>query len=212
MEQARCDGEISAEAAYGLMVFGLGADDPTRPANVALWRAERLPLPLAYTTLSELLGELKNALDFAERVEGALEAGARMLARLLIAPGSDDRNARQPDRTAVAGLARHFAPTQHYWAALEAPFKQFLVRLADDQSVDDDGATVFGLMELPRSREVLRRTARDSFRDATSGLDLSARSLKALASAERLFNHRLAEALGSTAGAPLTPTAAEVPA
>jgi hypothetical protein len=92
------------------------------------------------------------------------------------------------DRKAVDGLVDHLAPERRYWSKLEVPFRKLLAALPDDL---DPATGAYGRRELPAWAETLRKTARDSFEEATSGLDQSARALEGVAKAERDLTRRL---------------------
>jgi hypothetical protein len=80
-----------------------------------MWARERLPLPLNYLIEPQLADELRFALSLADDVSAALRESIRALAKLLAAPLSDDRNARQPDPNDVRNIANSFSAHEFYW-------------------------------------------------------------------------------------------------
>lgn len=162
----------------------------TDRANVVLWRHERLPMPLAYLANPALLDALTRALRLAEAVLQVLRQGVRSLARLLLAPTSDDPDARQPPVSVVQARIDNFGAERRYWSRLEIPFKSLLVDLAADEAIVE-GEPVYGGETLPRWAEEVGRTAWLAFAEAAFGGGTSARALKAAADAERVFASRL---------------------
>lgn len=197
VDQARLDEEIEAEAAYPLAVLGLGREATAKAADVSIWRHERFTVPLAYLHDTQLLGDLRDALELAEDVGRLLRPGRldievngkkvgvprpfQVLAEALL-PSIGGR----PDRKRVDGLVDHLAPERRYWSKLEVPFRTVLASLPEQPTEQ----------VLARWAVTLRTTAWAVFREATSGLDRSARALEAVACAERELHRRLAGCLG----------------
>lgn len=197
IDEAREDGEIQAKSVYAIAVAGL-ARNPRNAADVLLWRHERFTMPLAYLHDQTLLGKLESALGLAEEVGRLLRPGRtdiivsekkvsvarpfQVLADALL-PSPDGR----PDRKRVDALIDHLAPERCYWAGLEVQFRTLLADLAGDQP------------EVAREAwaVVLQRTAWEAFREATSGLDRTARALEAVARAELELRRRLHDTLGN---------------
>jgi CRISPR system Cascade subunit CasA len=192
------EGALDRRAVFPLDVYGVSTDK----ALVRFWRHERLPLPLAYLDDADLLSTLKDGLDLAESV-GRLFSGGfvdittvggsrkvpspfHRLAAVALSP-TDDTKA---DPGAVGELLEHLAPGRLYWSRLEAPFKRFMVRLADERANGGPG-TAFREWVV-----ALRDSAVAAFREATLGLEGTGRTLRAVALAEREFNRRLREMLG----------------
>lgn len=172
-----------------LRAFGLSTDRG-KSASVVLWRREELPLPLELLANDVAEQVLRDALALAEDANACLERTAWLLAKLLLAAGSDDPAQRQPDSDAgVKPLARAFSVSRRYWPSLEAPFHELMIRLPVDRTVLPDGdqveRAVYGLGELPIWGQTVQRVARTAFLEMTSSLGTSARTLKAVAMAER---------------------------
>jgi CRISPR system Cascade subunit CasA len=199
------DGTLDRRRRFQLHVLGqrLSSGQP----DIEFWRHERLPLPLIYLDDPALRTRLGDALELAEWIGQLLQPGwhtvensgkpfrvprpLQLLGQELI-PSIGEGKERQK---AIGNIVRHLAPERAYWPALETPFRQFLIALADDCMVED-GEDVYGRRELPRWATTLRRTAWAAFRHATNGLDTSARALKAVAVAEQDFGRRLHGVLG----------------
>lgn len=177
--------------------YGLSTDQ----AKVEFWRHERLSVPLAYLSSRPLQEALGEALTRTERAAMDLRSSIRNLVTLRLAPDSDGSPEKQPKKEVVANALQRLAPERTFWPALEAPFRAFLIALAEDR-LEDNGGEVYGRAELPRWAAQLRRAGWAAFRHATDGLDTSARSLKGLAIAERDFAGRLGRALGDLLARP----------
>ncbi|HEV7377859.1 MAG TPA: type I-E CRISPR-associated protein Cse1/CasA [Pyrinomonadaceae bacterium] len=192
IDQARDEGLIEARKIYALTAYGF-ATDPGKAASVLLWSRERLPLPLRYLNDQALVERLGSALGFADEVARILRSSLRYLAKLLLAPGSDTASARQPDKNDIGNLAKSFAAESFYWARLEPHFKTLLIALPQDVRADDydNNVLLYGERAVPSWALTLQRTAWAAFEETTHSLDMSARNLKAVASAERQFKRTL---------------------
>lgn len=193
IDTLRRSGQIQAEPVYNFSVFGF-ATEPGRAASITLWRHERLPLPLAYLEDDALLAKLKDALTLAEDAARVVRQSAWTLAKFLLAPASDDERTRQPRKEDTQTLVDSFAPERFYWPHLEAHFRRLLVDLPDDSTATEDGVEYGGKELLAWATEV-RHAASGAFHQTTNSLDTSARALKAVAQAERVFNQHLASLL-----------------
>lgn len=184
-------GAVSRAETRALDVLGLAVDR----ARLLFWRHERLPLPLRYLHDEELVAVLRQALGLAETVAGHVHDSVRRLAQLLLAPDSDQREARQPHPDDVRALVKHLDVEALYWPRLEAPFKQLLVDLPDDQQTDAYGEPVYGATALPTWARAVRTAARAALQTTIQSLDTSARAMKAAAAAERQLHGRLRTAM-----------------
>lgn len=155
-----------------------------------LWRQERLPLPLAYLDDVDLLRQLENALDLAERSNQILTWGMARVAALVMAPEAGGQG-RPPDRGEVDRLLKSWAPGRFYWSWLESPFRRLLVELPDDREDSGDGVIIFGKRKMPEWVRTIYQAASETFREVAAGLERSVRSLKAVARVEGPFRSRL---------------------
>lgn len=189
-------GALDWHAVLPVDLYGLTADK----AKVLLWRHERLPLPLRYLDerQDELIGQLRLALDQAERADLALRAGVREVVRLVLSPTADHQaGGREPDRGAVATVVDGLAPGRAYWAALETSFRELLRDLPDDW-VEDDGLLIYGGRTEPKWEDALRREARGAFEAATMAFESTSRGQKAAARGRHVFQRNLARAFTPT--------------
>jgi hypothetical protein len=188
IETARRRGEIEAQPAYAIAVLGFATEPPPKAASIRLWAHERLPLPLAYLTEPFLVESLKLALKLADEVNKQLRENIKLLAKLLIAPLSNDKKARQPDANDVSKLASGFAAEEFYWARLEPAFKKLLTDLPEDQRANQAAEDLPNTRAATEWAHMLLETARAALVKTINSLSGSARELKAGAEAERRFN------------------------
>ncbi|MBM4285878.1 MAG: type I-E CRISPR-associated protein Cse1/CasA [Deltaproteobacteria bacterium] len=178
---------------YTFSVAGLSTDQ----AKVELWRQERLPLPLAYLEDQELLHALKVALDLTEKAHGILTWGVRSVAALILRPDADPvkKAASGKEREEINRLVNSWAPGRLYWSRLEAPFRELMVQLPEDQREDEEGEVVFGSQLLPDWRRLVAGVAERTFTEVAAGLEKTVRSHKAVARMEGRFRARLKKEL-----------------
>lgn len=177
-----------------VQILGAKADNN----SIALWRQERLPLPLAYLEDKDLLDRLKQALDTSEKAGKTLWWATDLFARLAL-NHPDSGPLREQPKKEVANLVKSLNPEAAYWPGLEGPFKRFMVDLADQwPTYAPDAEDAKPLPVQQDWADQVGRAARSAFATATSGLGSSARTLKALALAERAFNTRLRRILKAT--------------
>ncbi len=186
------EGVVDRHRLYQLQILGqcLESGQPT----IHFWRQERLPVRVEYLDNSLLLERLGEALRLAEDCARSLEQSLWSLAKLLVATNSDHKEARQPDKKDIKNIIDSFGASPHYWAQLDAPFKQLLIDLPSDKT-EEYGEVIYGESELPRWAGKLQRTATSALAVATRSLDNSSRALKAVAKAEPSFRAKLREIL-----------------
>lgn len=188
VETTRRRGEIEAKPAYSLAVFGFATEPPPKAASVMLWSHERLPLPLVYLTEPQLAESVRLALKLADEIHKHLRESIRLMAKLLIAPLSNDPQARQPKPKEVNDRAKEFGSEEFYWARLEPAFKKLLTDLPQDQRANQVAEDLPDTQATTEWARVLLETARAAVSKTINGLSGSARELKAGAEAERRFN------------------------
>ena len=186
IEMARRRGEIEARPGYAFAAYGF-ATEIGKAASVIFWARERLPLPLSYLIEPQLVDELRFALGLADDVSAALRESIRALAKLLAAPLSDDRNARQPDPNDVRNIANSFSADEFYWARLDQPFKKLLTDLPKDFQHKSGDTAQPSDEAMTEWVGTLQRTARAALDNAVNSLSGSAHDLKAAAQAEKVF-------------------------
>jgi CRISPR system Cascade subunit CasA len=191
IEIARRRGEINAQAAYAFAIYGFATEPPPKAASVRAWTRERLPLPLNYLIEPQLVDDLRLALGLADDISAVLHESIRTLAKLLAAPLSDDRNARQPDPKDVRNIANNFSAHEFYWARLDQPFKKLLTDLPKDFQYKSGDTIQAGDEAMTEWVGTLQRTAHAALENAVNSLSGSARDLKASATAKEHFNRHL---------------------
>jgi CRISPR system Cascade subunit CasA len=158
----------------------------TDKAKVLLWRHERLPLPLAYLEDKDLRDDLREGLKVAEEAGQILRQTAWRLAQRLAAPLG-----QAMPREHLEPIYESLGVERLYWWRLEVPFKVLLTDLAREHQND---AASDGVEESLAMREWCRavyRAAVAAFEEAARGLDVSARTLQAVAAVEPAFRGRL---------------------
>ncbi len=187
------EGFLDSHRMYQLQILGqsLKSGQPT----IHFWRQERLPIKVEYLNQVELLERLRKALALAEETAKKVQQSLWALARLLLAPLSDNKEARQPDKKDIGKIVDSFGAIPHYWSQLEAPFKRLLLDLPQDQRVDQYGDVYYGEKEIPIWARTLEQSALQSFGIASRSLDNSARALKAVAIVEPQLRGKLRETL-----------------
>jgi CRISPR system Cascade subunit CasA len=190
-------GAIGRTRSLRLDLLGLAADR----AKLLFWRHERLTIQPRYLENSDEGKDLRTrvgqALDLAERVGRLLSRAyvdieregktfpvpspVRVLAKELL--GSDE---------GVENIVAALGPERGYWSRLDLPFVELLRDLPEDTTKDSSDLPGAAVIER-WSREVVR-AAQEAFGQAVSGLEQSARGLRAIAIAERELERRLREA------------------
>jgi CRISPR system Cascade subunit CasA len=178
-------GALPPAKRYQVSVFGMASNQ----AKVFLWRHERQPLPLLYLESEALVEALRDSLRLTETVRSeALGKALWRLAEETLAPGDD----REPDRGALGTLMDSYPASRLYWEALETPFRELVMDLADKPEQAGD---------LKRGwAETVRRQATDALRDTTSGLKTDARNLRAVTAASSLLGGKLRKIIGDFTG------------
>jgi len=156
-------------------------------AKVFFYRAERMPLPLAYLSDVTLVEQLRDGLALAEAVQGQLYGALSRLATLLISPESDQEGGRQPLQGDITNLVNHWGTIRHYWGNLEPAFARMVIDLPSDP----EGAIAVW-------REELRRAARNALERATALAGTSSAALKAAVRARGQLEGGLRKVLESS--------------
>ncbi len=191
-------GPVPLQRSYHFSLTGL-ATEAGKAAQVILWRQERLPLPLLYLEESELLGKLRQALEYAEDKARILRKSLRQVAERILAPDRGGGRHRA-DPNEVSRLVASWDPGRRYWAQLEVPFRELLVTLPEDLGRDEEGDLEYGRQVLPAWQERVVRTAQAVFQEVAAGLEPSHRSLRAVAQEEgSLFYSLQQDAAGGAA-------------
>jgi CRISPR system Cascade subunit CasA len=115
-------GYLDRRSTHPLSVCGVAYEQ----ANAMFWRAEHLPLPLAYLDDEDLFGGLQTALRLAEAVAETLRRAAAVLAAYVL---NIDLGGRL-DRSRQQALGRRrdaMGAERRYWASLDSSFSRFVV-------------------------------------------------------------------------------------
>ncbi len=167
---------------YQLMSLGMASHQ----AKVFFYRAERMPLPLAYLSDSTLVGRLRDGLALAEAVHGQLRGALSRLATLLISPEADQEGGRKPLQADINNLVNHWGVAHHYWGNLEPAFVRMVIDLPDESE-----------SAIATWCDELRRAARDAFERATNLAGTGSAALKAAVRARGQLERGLRKVLES---------------
>jgi CRISPR system Cascade subunit CasA len=182
-------GPLTKEQKLRYLAFGI-ATEKGKAANVALWRYERMPLPLAYLTDEVVVERLRNALSLAEDVRRQLEEARDWLVWLWLIKPNDtkppERKVRNKDNQFIRLQAR-FEISHSYWWRLEEPFHKAMKGLASDEIHTEHAMLIW--------RDTLKDSAREAFQELVGGIEKSPRALKAKVKAEGRLRGGLAYAL-----------------
>lgn len=157
-------GYIEEDISYYLSVYGMLSDR----AKILLWRQEELPLPLIYLSKPDLVEELQDGLDYAEKVSSILRSSLYTLALYYLLPDYGQDSSGKPNKIQINKLMASFNSLALYWSRLELPFYRFLRDLPDEEKEAQE-----------KWVELIRKTAIEALDFTVNSLDFSPRALKA---------------------------------
>lgn len=187
---------------YRYVAIGL-KEQEGQAAGVNFWRAEYMPLPLAYLDSQDTVSILREAIQCAERVEQALSDAVDWLVWLWLYPTEErtveqwhdsvDYKLRYDEKKGdkkFQTLRRQLNVSQGYWWRLANPFREAVVGLvAADQAQYDMARTEW--------YKQLQATAREAFREMMTVRSESGRMFRAVAEAQKLLEREMGRALQS---------------
>ena len=187
---------LPCEAQYRYLAIGLATEEG-HARNVALWRYERMPLPLAYLADETAVGRLRDALNLAQAVDWRLGDACDWLTWLWLKPDAYERFDKWAEsrdyknrgkNTSFTTLRDQLSATQHYWWRLAQPFESVLTGLAAEDEAQVNAAMLAW-------RDTLRQAATAAFQEITEGIEPSPRTLRAIVKAEAHLDWGLGIAL-----------------
>lgn len=143
-----------------------------KQAKVFFFREERLPLPLAYLADESLVNTLADALQYTSTLAFDLVQATRRMGMFLQDSNADTKKWGELNRNTKGDINDWVAYTgveRHYWAALEVPFYEFMVDLAEKERA----------VVLETWLKRLQDTAWQAFNQATEYLGNDGKSFKA---------------------------------
>lgn len=176
-----------------LAVDTFGLANYEKAGKVNFWRHERLPLPAEYLQDDSVVGALQDCLRIAERRASAIHAAVRVMAREIEAPGKSNQDLERPEnrklRERVQKRANTYAAESVYWASLEVPFKELVLRLpaAVERGTSED-------KEIPDWLSLVSRRATEALDQTIRGLGLSPTNMRAAVRALENLQEQLAKA------------------
>ena len=172
-----------------LIAYGLGSNQ----AKIFFWRAEQLPLPLAYLSDDNLLMRVQVALAHADEIGRVLRDTVYILAKFVFVPNPPSDKQQRDKLYRLRGddidaLRATLAPGRQYWSELDAPFSRFLVAQAEEAAARPtrETETAIGPAFIAWGGAV-RAAARADVDAMIGGLDSSARMMKAVVQARAHF-------------------------
>jgi CRISPR system Cascade subunit CasA len=165
---------------FRLMALGMANDQ----AKVEFFREDHLPLRLEYLNDEDLMSNLRNALDLAEKTRFCLKIAIQWMALLIISPKSDGKKWQEVDRNSkdqAEKLTVHWNSDRFYWRQLEIPFLHFLEELPDHPEA------------LHTWKEVIRQTAWSTLELTANLAGTDAPALKAAVRARDRLGYLLKE-------------------
>ena len=160
----RLDG--AEEQKFRYMALGMANDQ----AKVEFFREEHLPLRVEYLSNEDLISNLRNALDLAEKARSALKVASQWMALLVISPKSDGMKRQEISKISKGQadqLAKQWSPDRFYWQRLEIPFLRLLENLPERPEA------------LGEWKEIVFRAAWAALEQAASYAGTDASALKA---------------------------------
>ena len=180
---------------YRCKALGQGKDQ----AKVEYLREERFPFPLRYLVNEALREQLQEALRLCDSVAFHLRGALRRVGFYLYQAKPDEIgwksagiNFKAPKmmgdlaRADIDNWVRHTEADIYFWSALDVPFQEFIVRLADQ---DSDQIVNWW-------RERVRAAANDAFNKAKEYAHESDRAHRAVIEGQGYLRYQLEQMLG----------------
>ncbi|NUN10682.1 MAG: type I-E CRISPR-associated protein Cse1/CasA [Ignavibacteriaceae bacterium] len=119
---------ILQEKNYSVLCVGIATDK----AKILLWRADKLPLPLHLISDPDFVNLTGSALKFAEDKSKQLWRFTTNVVREMLSYEGD-----KAEKNAVKKQQSSLSAESLFWSDLELPFKQFILRCAEDPSSEE---------------------------------------------------------------------------
>ena len=122
---------LSRSDLYRVNALGMAANK----SKVLFYGDQSLPLPAAFLADTDLVNDLRFAMDKADALGKILYRAVSVMAEMIIDPNTD-RKDRKPDKKMVEAVREHLKAERVYWGELEIGF----YRLVEDLPQDTDSA------------------------------------------------------------------------
>lgn len=155
---------IETSRNYRYMALGMA----NNKARVDFYSEEHLPLPIPYLQNEKNVDGLNTALEAAENTRKELYSAVARMAQLVLSPTAEDKDGHKAHGDDVKKMVKHWSAERQYWAALEAPFFQFM------RALPSKGEEAINQWDF-----VLQETARSTFDYAARMAGDDARALRA---------------------------------
>lgn len=156
-----------------------------KQAKLFFFRADRIPMPLAYLTDEKLVAQLEDALQKTSALAFGLVQVAQRMGVYLQLPDPENQKWGQVNRNAKSAINDWVAYTgieRHYWANLETPFQNLIVDLPHNTTAAKAEWQI-----------QLRRSAQNAFDQATKYTGSGPRSFKAVVRGQSYLDFHLKE-------------------
>ncbi|VAW35178.1 CRISPR-associated protein, Cse1 family [hydrothermal vent metagenome] len=156
-----------------------------KQAKVFFFRAERIPMPLAYLTDEKLVAQLEDALQKTSTLAFSLLQVARRVGIYLQLPNPESQKWGQVNRNAKSAINDWVAYTgieRHYWASLDVPFQDLIINLPHNTAA-----------AKAEWQTQLRQSAQNAFDQALKYTGSGPRSFKAVVRGESYLKYQLRE-------------------
>ena len=124
------NGWIKPSKGMRCIIYGIAKDGIK--ATPLFWRQEFLPIPKGILTNEDLYLRLVSGLNWVEKVGEALKKSVKRLASVLLTDGMRNANKKE-----VTRVAKSLGIDDHYWASMQIPFLEFMVRLPEIDELKD---------------------------------------------------------------------------
>ena len=175
------DTYLAAQALYQLTALGMSK----KQAKVNFYRAEQLPLPLAYFDDEKLVNRLQDALIWADTLAFNLLVALRRMGIYLQEADADNKKwgeLNSNTKSSINDWVAYTGSERHFWTTLDFPFQKLVVDLPQD-----------AIPALADWRIALQNAANDAFQQATNYVGEDGRSFKAIVRGESYLRYRINE-------------------
>jgi len=113
-------------------IRGAGMAKESSQQKVYFYAEGAFPLPAALLKNSDLIIDISDCLDKAEKIRSALYGATAALVDRILSFNSDQKKGRKPDKDDRKKLINHINAESVYWASLEPAFNKLIMHLHDD--------------------------------------------------------------------------------
>lgn len=187
VDTLRITGSITDKRSFITHIIGLAAA-PNKAGKFLLWRHERIPVPAALMSDTNLIERLGTLIANAEYAAGELRTRLRRIAKLYLAPASESPGSSQPDPSEINKIADTIDPRPIYWSRMEDHFYKLLQSLPDDWSTKKGEWKPENQMTATNEwRTNIKKEAQKALEESVRSLGTTARAIQAVARVRTTF-------------------------